>query len=183
MENGHFYAQTLLIGKGSGIYCQQFLCKDNQNIFIDPARAGLSETALFYIGGLLKHARALNALTNPAINSYTRLKIDSDAPVFLTYAMNHPATAVHISRPTHAQQWVELRFPDATANPYLSFAAQLMAGLDGIIHRLHPGELCDAPSAPLPTTCDDLAQALQALQTDHDFLLQGGLYTRFYSAL
>ena len=177
-----------LVGdNGSGMHCHQSLAKDGVNLFSGDQYAGLSETALYYVGGIIKHARALNAFTNPATNSYKRLVPGYEAPVLLAYSARNRSAAIripHVSSPKARR--IEVRFPDPTANPYLAFAAMMMAGLDGIENKIHPGEamdknLYDLPPAELanvPTVCGSLREALEALEADHEFLLKGDVFSK-----
>ena len=142
---------------------------------------------LYFIGGVIKHARALNAFTNPTTNSYKRLVPGFEAPVLPAYSSRHRSASCRIPYGTGAKaKRVEFRFPDALANPYLAYSALLMAGLDGIQNKIHPGEamdknLYDLPPAELvnvPTVCGSLREALIALQEDHDFLLKGDVFSK-----
>ncbi len=170
---------------GSGMHVHQSIWKDGQNLFSGNGYAGLSETALYYIGGVIKHARALNAITNPGINSYRRLVPGFEAPVKLAYSACNRSASIripHVLSPKARR--VEVRFPDPLANPYLAFSALLMAGLDGIQNRIDPGEaadknLYDLPpeeNAKIPTVCDSLSQALEHLDRDREFLTRGGVF-------
>jgi glutamine synthetase len=177
-----------LVGdNGSGMHCHQSLAKDGVNLFAGDHYAGLSETALYYIGGIIHHARALNAFTNPTINSYKRLVPGFEAPVLLAYSARNRSAAIRIPHVSHpAARRIEVRFPDPAANPYLAFAAMMMAGLDGIQKKIHPGEpidkdLYDLPPEELmdvPTVSASLEQALDSLRSDHEFLLQGDVFTK-----
>jgi glutamine synthetase len=171
---------------GSGMHVHQSIWKDGKPTFAGSGYADLSETALFYIGGIIKHAKALNALTNPSTNSYKRLIPGFEAPVLLAYSARNRSASCripYVSSPKGKR--VEVRFPDPLANPYLAFAAMLMAGLDGIQNRIHPGDamdknLYDLPPEELksiPTVCGSLREALQALEADHEFLLKGDVFT------
>jgi glutamine synthetase len=156
------------------------------NLFAGDKYGGLSELALYYIGGIFKHARALNAITNPGTNSYKRLVPGFEAPVMLAYSARNRSASVRIpwvSSPKGRR--IEVRFPDPTANPYLAFAALLMAGLDGIKNKIHPGEamdkdLYDLPreeAKAIPQVCHSLDMALDALDADRGFLTAGGVFT------
>jgi glutamine synthetase len=156
------------------------------NLFSGDGYAGLSEMALFYIGGIIKHARALNAFCNPTTNSYKRLVPGFEAPVMLAYSARNRSASIRIpwvSSPKARR--IEVRFPDPGANPYLCFAALLMAGLDGIKNKIHPGDsadkdLYDLPpeeSAKIPTVASSLEMALEALDKDREFLTAGGVFT------
>lgn len=147
----------------------------------------MSETCLYYIGGIIKHAQALNALTNPTTNSYKRLVPGYEAPVLLAYSSRNRSASCRIPYSISPKgKRVEVRFPDPTANPYLAFSAMLMAGLDGIKNKIHPGEAMDMNLYDLspvelmkvPNVCGSLRQALNALATNHDFLLEGGVFTK-----
>lgn len=182
-----FMPKPLVGDNGSGMHCHQSLSKDGVNLFSGDQYAGLSETALYYIGGIVKHARALNAFTNPSTNSYKRLVPGFEAPVLLAYSARNRSAAIripHVNNPKARR--IEVRFPDPTANPYLAFSAMMMAGLDGIQKKIHPGQamdkdLYDLPPEELidvPTVCDSLEQAMQHLSLDHEFLLQGDVFSR-----
>jgi len=170
---------------GSGMHVHQSLWKDGKPLFAGDGYAGLSETALYYIGGIIKHARAINAFTNPSTNSYKRLVPGFEAPVLLAYSARNRSASCRIPFGASPKaKRIEVRFPDPLANPYLAFSAMLMAGLDGIQNRIHPGDamdknLYDLPPAELkevPTVCGSLRQALEALEADHDFLLAGDVF-------
>src|SRR5690625_4777883 len=181
-----FMPKPLYGDNGSGMHVHQSIWKDGENLFSGNGYGGLSDMALYYIGGIIKHAHALNALTNPTTNSYKRLLLPHESPVKLAYSARNRSASIRIPYVTapHARR-VEARFPDAIANPYLAFSALLMAGLDGIENRIHPGDpadknLYDLPpeeDAKIPTVCTSLEQALQSLDDDRDFLLRGGVFT------
>lgn len=180
-----FMPKPLVGDNGSGLHCHQSLAKDNKNLFVGKEYAGLSSLALYYIGGIIRHARALNALTNPGTNSYKRLVPGFEAPVTMVYSECNRSAAIRIPyAATEKDKRIEVRFPDCLANPYLAFSALLMAGLDGIKNKIHPGEavdenLYDLPSKrvkALPKLCSSLEQALDSLEKDHDFLLAGGVF-------
>ena len=187
----HAYGQTAtfmpkpLVGdNGSGMHVHQSISKDGKNIFAGDKYAGLSEEALYYIGGTIKHARALNAFTNASTNSYKRLVPGFEAPVMLAYSARNRSASIRIPHVTSDRaRRIEVRFPDPTANPYLAFTALLMAGLDGIKNKIHPGEaadkdLYDLPAeeaALIPTVASSLEQALEALDADREFLTAGGV--------
>jgi glutamine synthetase len=172
---------------GSGMHTHQSIWKGERPLFAGNQYADLSETALYYIGGILRHAKALNAFTNPSTNSYKRLIPGFEAPVLLAYSARNRSAGCRIpivSSPKAKR--VEVRYPDPAANPYLAFAAMMMAGLDGIQNRIHPGDamdknLYDLPPEELkeiPTVCGSLREALIELQNDHAFLLKGDVFTR-----
>ncbi|MCD6055579.1 MAG: glnA [Gammaproteobacteria bacterium] len=181
-----FMPKPLVGDNGSGMHCHQSLSKDGKNIFSGNEYAGLSEQALYYIGGLMHHAKALNAFTNPTTNSYKRLVPGYEAPVLLAYSACNRSASVRIPYVANPKgRRIELRFPDAAANPYLAFAAMLMAGLDGIEKKIHPGTPRDKDlySLPLeelkaiPTVAASLDEALDVLDLDRAFLLKGGVFT------
>lgn len=172
---------------GSGMHVHQSIWKDGKPTFAGDRYADLSEDALFYIGGIIKHAKALNAFTNPSTNSYKRLIPGFEAPVLLAYSAANRSASCRIPHATNPKaKRVEVRFPDPMANPYLAFAAMLMAGLDGIRNKIHPGDAMDKDLyelpkeelAQIPTVCGSLREALEALQEDHAFLLEGGVFTK-----
>ncbi|MBB1073940.1 glutamate--ammonia ligase [Rhodoferax sp. 4810] len=189
----HAYGKTVtfmpkpLVGdNGSGMHVHQSLAKDGKNIFGGDKYAGLSEVALYYIGGIIKHARALNAITNASTNSYKRLVPGFEAPVMLAYSARNRSASIRIPYdPNPKARRIEVRFPDSTGNPYLSFAAMLMAGLDGIQNKIHPGDamdkdLYDLPpeeEKQIPQVCYALDQALEALDKDRGFLTAGGVFS------
>lgn len=181
-----FMPKPLVGDNGSGMHCHMSLAKDGVNLFSGDKYAGLSEMALYYIGGIIKHARALNAFTNPTTNSYKRLVPGYEAPVMLAYSARNRSASIRIPIvPSAKARRIEVRFPDPAANPYLAFAAQLMAGLDGIINKIHPGDamdknLYDLPpeeAKEIPTVAPSLGDALDALAADHEFLTRGGVFT------
>ncbi|MEW7979518.1 MAG: glutamate--ammonia ligase [Candidatus Sedimenticola endophacoides] len=181
-----FMPKPIVGDNGSGMHVHQSLAKDGVNLFAGNQYGGLSETALYYIGGIIKHARALNAFTNSSTNSYKRLVPGFEAPVMLAYSARNRSASIRIPYVTNPKgRRVEVRFPDPTANPYLAFAAMLMAGLDGIQNKIHPGEamdkdLYDLPAEEalaIPTVCHSLDQALEALDADREFLTAGGVFT------
>lgn len=187
----HAYGQTAtfmpkpIVGdNGSGMHVHQSISKDGKNIFAGDKYAGLSEEALYYIGGTIKHARALNAFTNASTNSYKRLVPGFEAPVMLAYSARNRSASIRIPHVTSDRaRRIEVRFPDPTANPYLAFTALLMAGLDGIKNKIHPGDaadkdLYDLPAEEalkIPTVASSLEQALEALDADREFLTAGGV--------
>ena len=171
---------------GSGMHVHQSIWKDGKNLFAGNGYAGLSDFALYYIGGIIKHARALNAITNPSTNSYKRLVPHFEAPVKLAYSSRNRSASIRIPHvASDKARRVEARFPDPMMNPYLGFAALLMAGLDGVINKIHPGEAAtkDLYHLPpeedklIPTVCHSLDQALEALDADRAFLTQGGVFS------
>ncbi|MBU0499704.1 MAG: glutamate--ammonia ligase [Gammaproteobacteria bacterium] len=181
-----FMPKPIVGDNGSGMHVHQSLSKGGENIFAGNLYGGLSETALFYIGGIIKHARALNAITNPSTNSYKRLVPGFEAPVMLAYSARNRSASIRIpwvSSPKGRR--IEVRFPDPMANPYLAFSAMMMAGLDGIMNKIHPGDamdkdLYDLPAEEaksIPTVCHALDMALEHLDKDRDFLKAGGVFT------
>jgi glutamine synthetase len=182
-----FMPKPIFGDNGSGMHVHQSIWKDGKPTFAGNGYADLSDTALYYIGGIIKHAKALNAFTNPSTNSYKRLIPGFEAPVLLAYSARNRSASCRIPYATSPKaKRVEVRFPDPTANPYLAFSAMLMAGLDGIKNKIHPGDamdkdLYDLPPEELkqiPTVCGSLREALEALTADHDFLLAGGVFTK-----
>ena len=181
-----FMPKPIVGDNGSGMHVHQSIWKDGQNLFAGNGYAGLSDFALYYIGGIIKHARALNAITNPGTNSYKRLVPYYEAPVKLAYSAKNRSAAIRIPF-VHGDKArrVEARFPDPIANPYLAFSALLMAGLDGVQNKIHPGEpatkdlyhLPPEEDAQIPTVCSSLEQALEALDKDREFLTRGGVFT------
>lgn len=182
-----FMPKPLVGDNGSGMHCHQSLSKDGRNIFAGNEYANLSQEALYYIGGIIKHAKALNAFTNPTTNSYKRLVPGFEAPVLLAYSALNRSAAIRIpaySNPKAAR--IEVRFPDPQANPYLAFSAMMLAGLDGILNKIHPGDanehnLYHLPADAqheLPSVCGSLDEALLALKNDNAFLLAGDVFTQ-----
>jgi len=181
-----FMPKPIVGDNGSGMHVHQSIWKDGKNLFAGNGYAGLSELALFYIGGIIKHAKALNAITNPGTNSYKRLVPHYEAPVKLAYSAKNRSASIRIPHVASDKgRRIETRFPDPIANPYLCFTALLMAGLDGIQNKIHPGDaadknLYDLPpeeDAKIPTVCASLEEALDALDKDRDFLTQGGVFS------
>lgn len=181
-----FMPKPLVGDNGSGMHVHQSLAKNGVNLFSGDLYGGLSETALYYIGGIIKHAKALNAFTNASTNSYKRLVPGFEAPVMLAYSSRNRSASIRIPFINNPKgRRIEVRFPDSTANPYLAFSAMLMAGLDGIQNKIHPGDamdkdLYDLPpeeEKAIPQVCHAFDQALQALDGDREFLKQGGVFT------
>ena len=181
-----FMPKPVVGDNGSGMHCHQSVWKEGQNLFAGNGYAGLSDFALHYIGGIIKHARALNAITNPGTNSYKRLVPHFEAPINLAYSARNRSAACripYVSSPKARR--VEVRFPDPTANPYLAFAAMLMAGLDGVQNKINPGDpidknLYDLPpeeAKKVPTVCHSLDMALEHLDNDREFLTRGGVFS------
>ena len=182
-----FMPKPLIGDNGSGMHVHMSLSRDGKNLFAGDEYAGLSEEALFYIGGVIKHARALNAFTNGSTNSYKRLVPGFEAPVMLAYSARNRSASIRIPWVSNPKaRRVETRFPDPSANPYLCFAALMMAGLDGIKNKIHPGDamdkdLYDLPAEEaldIPTVAHTLTMALDALEADHDFLTAGDVFTK-----
>jgi len=181
-----FMPKPMFGDNGSGMHVHQSIWKGNKPLFAGSGYADLSEMALYYIGGVIKHAKALNAFTNPSTNSYKRLVPGYEAPVLLAYSSRNRSASCripHVSSPKAKR--VEVRFPDPTANPYLAYAALMMAGLDGIQNKINPGDpmdknLYDLPPeelANVPTVCGSLDEALSSLEKDNDFLRKGDVFT------
>jgi len=182
-----FMPKPLFEDNGSGMHCHQSIWKDGKPLFAGSGYAGLSEMCLHYIGGILKHARAIAAFTNPTTNSYKRLVPGYEAPVNLAYSSRNRSASCRIpmySESPKAKR-VEVRFPDPSCNPYLAFAAMAMAGIDGIENKIDPGEPLDKniyaltpeEAAGIPTMPTSLAEALDCLEADKDFLLKGDVFT------
>jgi glutamine synthetase len=181
-----FMPKPIKEDNGSGMHTHLSIWEGGKPLFAGNGYAGLSETALFFIGGIIKHAKAVNAFTNPSTNSYKRLVPGYEAPVLLAYSARNRSASCRIPYGAGAKaKRVEVRFPDATANPYLAYAALLMAGLDGIQNKIHPGEamdknLYDLPPAELaqvPTVCASLREALSELDKNRAFLTKGDVFT------
>lgn len=181
-----FMPKPLVGDNGSGMHVHMSLAKDGKNLFAGDKYGGLSEMALYYIGGVIKHARALNAFTNPATNSYKRLIPGFEAPVMLAYSARNRSASIRIPLVSNPKgRRIEARFPDAVANPYLAFTALMMAGLDGIQNKIHPGDamdkdLYDLPAEEakqIPTVSTSLEMALESLDQDREFLTRGGVMT------
>jgi glutamine synthetase len=181
-----FMPKPVVGDNGSGMHVHQSIAKDGKNVFAGDSYAGLSDDALFYIGGIIKHARALNAFTNPSTNSYKRLVPGFEAPVMLAYSARNRSASIRIPyEPSPRGKRIEARFPDPMANPYLAFAAMLMAGLDGIQNKIHPGEAADKDLYDLPpeegklipTVSSSLEMSLAALNENRSFLTAGGVFS------
>ncbi|MFT3735926.1 MAG: type I glutamate--ammonia ligase [Rhodocyclaceae bacterium] len=181
-----FMPKPIVGDNGSGMHVHQSIWKDGKNLFAGNGYAGMSDFALYYIGGIIKHARALNAITNPLTNSYKRLVPGYEAPVKLAYSAKNRSASIRIPF-VHGEKArrIETRFPDPGANPYLCFSALMMAGLDGVQNKIHPGDpadknLYDLPpeeDAKIPTVCHSLEMALEYLEKDHEFLTRGGVFS------
>ncbi len=182
-----FMPKPLHNDNGTGMHTHQSIAKGSENLFAGNGYAGLSEMALHYIGGIIKHSRALSALTNPSTNSYKRLVPGFEAPVTLAYSSRNRSASIRIpmANPSPKAKRIEVRYPDATANPYFAFSALLMAGLDGIQNKINPGDPMDknlydlAPEEAqhLPVMPASLEEALDELEKDHEFLLKGDVFT------
>ncbi len=189
VQNGKtatFMPKPVVGDNGSGMHVHQSLSKNGDNIFSGDQYGGLSEAALYYIGGIFKHARAINAFANATTNSYKRLVPGFEAPVLLAYSARNRSASCRIPHdPNPKGRRIEVRFPDSAGNPYFTFAAMLMAGLEGIQNKIHPGEsfdkdLYDLPpeeEAKVPTVADSLRNALTALDKDREFLTAGGVFS------
>jgi glutamine synthetase len=181
-----FMPKPVVGDNGSGMHVHQSVWKDGKNLFAGNGYAGLSEFALYYIGGIIKHAKALNAITNPGTNSYKRLVPGFEAPINLAYSARNRSASIRIPFvQSDKARRIEVRFPDPTANPYLAFAAMLMAGLDGVQNKIHPGDpidknLYDLPpeeAKKVPNVCSSLDMALDNLDKDREFLTRGGVFS------
>ncbi|GAA6190860.1 type I glutamate--ammonia ligase [Phaeobacter gallaeciensis] len=186
-KSATFMPKPIYGDNGTGMHVNMSIWKDGKPLFAGDKYADLSDEALYFIGGILKHAKTLNAFTNPATNSYKRLIPGFEAPVLRAYSARNRSGCVRIPwTESPKAKRVEARFPDPAANPYLCFAALLMAGLDGIKNKIDPGEamdknLYDLPAeelADIPTVCGSLREAMECLAADHDFLLQGDVFTK-----
>ena len=186
-KSATFMPKPIAGDNGTGMHVNMSIFKDGKPLFSGDKYADLSMEALYFIGGILKHAKALNAITNPATNSYKRLIPGFEAPVLRAYSARNRSGCVRIPWAENPKaKRVEARFPDPAANPYLCFAALLMAGLDGIKNKIDPGaasdkDLYDLPPeelAEIPTVCGSLREALEALEADHEFLLAGDVFTK-----
>jgi glutamine synthetase len=179
-----FMPKPLVNDNGSGMHVHQSLSLNGENLFAGDGPGGLSETALYYIGGIIKHAKAINAFANGSTNSYKRLVPGFEAPVLLAYSARNRSASIRIPYVASPKgRRIEVRFGDAAGNPYLTFVAMLMAGLDGIKNKIHPGDpsdkdLYDLPpeeEAKIPTVASSLEEALAALDADREFLKAGGV--------
>ncbi|WP_033919683.1 type I glutamate--ammonia ligase [Sphingomonas sp. 37zxx] len=186
-KSATFMPKPIKEDNGSGMHTHFSIWNGKEPLFAGNGYAGLSEMCLYFIGGIIKHAKAVNAFTNPSTNSYKRLVPGYEAPVLLAYSARNRSASCRIPYGTGPKsKRVEVRFPDALANPYLAYAALMMAGLDGIQNKIHPGEamdknLYDLPPAELaevPTVCASLREALECLTADHDFLLKGDVFSK-----
>jgi glutamine synthetase len=189
----HAYGKTVTFmpkpvfgDNGTGMHCHQSIWKDGKPIFAGDRYSDLSEICLNYIGGILKHAKSINVFTNPTTNSYKRLVPGYEAPVLLAYSARNRSASCRIPYSDSPKgKRVEVRFPDPAANPYLAFAAMVMAGMDGIENKINPGDpmdkdLYDLPPEELkdiPTVCASLREAVECLDGDRDFLRKGGVFT------
>jgi glutamine synthetase len=181
-----FMPKPLVGDNGSGMHVHQSIAKEGKNLFTGDLYGGLSETALYYIGGIIKHAKALNAFCNASTNSYKRLVPGFEAPVMLAYSARNRSASIRVPYVQNPKaRRIEVRFPDSTANPYLAFSAMLMAGLDGIQNKIHPGDamdkdLYDLPpeeEKAIPQVCHAFDMALDYLDKDRAFLTAGGVFT------
>ena len=181
-----FMPKPLVGDNGSGMHVHQSLQKAGTALFAGDKYGGLSDTALFYIGGIIKHAKAINAFTNPGTNSYKRLVPGFEAPVMLAYSARNRSASIRIPWVANPKaRRIEVRFPDSAANPYLAFASMLMAGLDGIQNKIHPGDPADKDlydlepeeAKAIPQVCHSLDMALEHLDKDREFLTRGGVFT------
>ena len=181
-----FMPKPIVGDNGSGMHVHQSIWKDGENLFAGKGYAGLSKTALYYIGGIIKHAKALNAITNAGTNSYKRLVPGFEAPVILTYSSRNRSAAIRIPYVASDKgKRIEVRFPDSLANPYLAYSAMLMAGIDGIINKIDPGKamdvnlykLSESQLKSVPKVCSSLDMALASLDKDRSFLTNGGVFT------
>ena len=185
-KSATFMPKPMVGDNGSGMHVHQSLQKDGKALFAGDKYGGLSELALYYIGGIIKHAKAINAFTNPGTNSYKRLVPGFEAPVMLAYSARNRSASIRIPWVSNPKaRRIEVRFPDSTANPYFAFAAMMMAGLDGIQNKIHPGEPADKDLYDLepeeekhiPQVCHSLDMALEHLDKDRGFLKAGGVFT------
>jgi glutamine synthetase len=181
-----FMPKPLVNDNGNGMHVHQSLFKDGKNLFSGDGYGGLSETALYYIGGVIKHAKAINAFANPSTNSYKRLVPGFEAPTILAYSARNRSASIRIPYIANPKgRRIEVRFPDSTANPYLAFSALMMAGLDGIQNKIHPGDAMDKDLYDLPPEEEkelnlvafSLEEALAELDEDRDFLKAGDVFS------
>ena len=181
-----FMPKPLVNDNGNGMHVHQSLAKNGKNLFAGDGYGGLSDTALYYIGGIVKHAKAINAFANPATNSYKRLVPGFEAPTILAYSARNRSASIRIPHvPSPQARRIEVRFPDSMSNPYFAFSAMLMAGLDGIVNRIHPGEAMDKDLYDLPPEEEkalklvafSLDEALDALDRDRGFLKAGDVFS------
>ncbi len=181
-----FMPKPLVNDNGNGMHVHQSLFKDGKNLFTGDGYGGLSDVALYYIGGIIKHAKALNAFTNPATNSYKRLVPGFEAPTILAYSARNRSASIRIPHESNPKgRRVEVRFPDSMANPYLAFAAMMLAGLDGIQNKIHPGDAMDKDLYDLPPEEEkdlqlvafSLEEALGSLDEDRAFLKAGDVFS------
>jgi glutamine synthetase len=181
-----FMPKPLVNDNGNGMHVHQSLFKDGKNLFTGDGYGGLSDIALYYIGGIIKHAKALNAFTNPATNSYKRLVPGFEAPTILAYSARNRSASIRIPHESNPKgRRVEVRFPDSMANPYLAFAAMMLAGLDGIQNKIHPGDAMDKDLYDLPPEEEknlqlvafSLEEALGSLDEDRAFLKAGDVFS------
>jgi glutamine synthetase len=193
MNTAHHYGKTatfmpkpVLNDNGTGMHVHQSIWKNGKNLFAGKKYANLSDEALYYIGGVIKHGKALNAITNPSTNSYKRLVPGFEAPVMLAYSAKNRSAAIRIPHVSSDNaRRIEVRFPDPTANPYLAFSALMMAGLDGIQNKIHPGDgetrdlydLTAQEEAKIPQVAASLEEALAELDKDREFLTRGGVFS------
>ena len=184
-KSATFMPKPMYKDNGSGMHVHQSIWQGGKPLFAGNKYADLSDMCLYYIGGIIKHAKALNALTNPSTNSYKRLVPGYEAPVMLAYSSRNRSASIRIPFGSNPKaNRIEARFPDPMANPYLAFAALLMAGLDGIENKIHPGDAMDkdlydlppAEAAKIPQVCGSLREALAALDADRAFLKKGGVF-------
>jgi glutamine synthetase len=180
-----FMPKPVLGDNGSGMHVHQSIWMDDQPVFAGDQYAGLSETCLYYIGGIIKHAKAINAFANATTNSYKRLVPGFEAPVLLAYSARNRSASIRIPWVSSAKaKRIETRFPDAGGNPYYTFAALFMAGLDGIQNKIHPGDplnqdlyaMSEAEQKDIPTVARSLQSALEELDSDRAFLKKGGVF-------
>jgi glutamine synthetase len=184
-KSATFMPKPMYRDNGSGMHVHQSIWKGGKPLFAGNKYADLSDMCLYYIGGIIKHAKALNAITNPSTNSYKRLVPGYEAPVMLAYSSRNRSASIRIPFGSNPKaKRIEARFPDPAANPYLAFAALLMAGLDGIENKIHPGDAMDkdlydlppAEAKQIPQVCGSLREALGALDADRKFLTKGGVF-------